>query len=130
MTRDLSSSVREIFNGYNVIKQNLRWKEKIEFTPINIVYEPEHDESIPIPCFFTNKIHLAYRSYVGQMKEGNEIVYHRTVKQCPYYENLFAKSHANMKKHTKICGGREGIVYSFDNGDMISVFFWSKNVRY
>lgn len=71
MTRDLSSSVREIFNGYNVIKQNLRWKEQIEFTPINIVYEPEYDESIPIPYFFTYKVNLAYRSYVGQMKEGN-----------------------------------------------------------
>ena len=40
---------------------------------------------------------------------------------CPFYENLFAKSTEAMKKHTKFCGEKEGITYTFDNGDIISV---------
>lgn len=54
------------------------------------------------------------------MKKKNEIACHRTVKQCPYCKNFFAKSDANMKKYTRICGGKEGVVCSFNNGDIIS----------
>ena len=56
MTRNLFSSVFEKFNGYEIIKQDLACKEKIELTPINIVYERSYDEKIPVPCFFTDQI--------------------------------------------------------------------------
>ena len=39
MTRNLSSSVLEKFNGYEMIRQKLQRKEKIDVTPIDIVYE-------------------------------------------------------------------------------------------
>ena len=48
--RDLSSSIIERFNGYEIIKQELAHKEKVEFVPINIIYEPVYDENVPVPC--------------------------------------------------------------------------------
>ena len=40
VARDLSSSVIEKFNGYEVIKHKMGHQEKVNLTPINIVYEP------------------------------------------------------------------------------------------
>ena len=54
VTRDLSSSVIEKFNGYELIRPQLACQERIEFIPINTVYEPVYNENIPVPCFFTD----------------------------------------------------------------------------
>ena len=61
LKRNLSSSVVEKFNGYEMIRQKLQRNEKIDLTPIDISYEPSYDESIPVPCFFTDQIILAYK---------------------------------------------------------------------
>ena len=62
MTRDLSSSIIEKLNGYEIIKRELARIEKVEFAPIRIVYEPIYDENVPVPCYFTDQIYLTYRS--------------------------------------------------------------------
>ena len=122
MTRNLSSSVLEKFNGYEMIRQKLQRKEKIDLTPIDIVYEPSYDESILVPCFFTDQIFLAYKSYIGRMDRGKERVSSRVVEQCYFCENFFAKNEEAMIKLLKICAAREGITYSFDNGQIIITF--------
>ena len=61
VTTNLSSLALEKFNGYEIIKHKLACKEKIEFTATDITYEPIYDEKVPLPCFFTNQIHLACR---------------------------------------------------------------------
>ena len=52
LTRNLSSSAVEKFDGYEIIRRKLERKEKIDLTTIDIVYERSYDENIPIPCFF------------------------------------------------------------------------------
>ena len=91
VTRDLPSSIIQKFNGYEITKHELARKEKIEFTPINIIYEPIYDENVPVPCYFTDKIHLACRSYIGRYDKEEEQIKHLTVRQCPYSENAFGK---------------------------------------
>ena len=102
-------------------------QERIEFIPINIVYQPSYDENIPVPCFFTDQIYLAYRSYVGRFEKGKELISNRVVRQCYYCENFFAKNDESMKKHMSICAAREGITYSFDNGQIIN---FQDNLKY
>ena len=82
LKRNLSSSVVEKFNGYEMIRQKLQRNEKIDLTPIDISYEPSYDESIPVSCFFTDQIVLAYKCYIGRIDRGKEHVSSRTVKQC------------------------------------------------
>ena len=125
--RNLSSSVLEKFNGYEIIRHELACQEKREFVPIDIVYEPVYDESIPAPCFFTDQIFLAYRNYICRIEKGKEQILHRTVKQCHYCENYFAKNDDTMKKHLQVCAAKEGITYSFDNGQIIT---FQDNFRY
>ena len=68
VTRDLSSPIIQKSNGYEIIKHELARKEKVEFVPIKIVYEPIHDENVLMRCYFTDKIYLAYRSYKEKLK--------------------------------------------------------------
>ena len=55
-----------------MIRQDLHCKERVDITPINMIYEPLFDENIPVPCFFTDQIHLAYKSYVRRFEKGKE----------------------------------------------------------
>ena len=46
VTRNLSSSVIENFNSYEMMRQNLARKERVDIIPVDIVYEPTYDENI------------------------------------------------------------------------------------
>ena len=91
VTRNLSSDVLEKFNGYETIRNELSRKEKLDFTPINIAYEPNFDEKEPVVCNFTNQIHTAYKSYVGRFVKGKERLSNRIVRQCHYCQNFLQK---------------------------------------
>ena len=114
------------FDGYEIIKDNLRRKGKVDFRPIDIVHEPCFDENTPVLCFYSD-IHLAYESYIGLFKDGKEKIYNRIVRQCYYCNNFFARSKDNMDKHLSNCAEKEGITYSFDNAQIID---YQDNYKY
>ena len=87
VTRNLSSCVLETFNGYETIRNEIVRKEKLDFCPIDIVYEPSFDENESVVCNFTDKIHIAYKSYIGQFDKGKERISTRVVRQCQYRQN-------------------------------------------
>ena len=105
-----------------MIRQDLACNKRVDIEPINtnMVYEPTFDENIPVQCFFTDKIYLAYRSYIGWFDKGKQHICNCTVKQCHYCKNLFAKTDDVMRKHLFICVAREGITYAFDKGQIIN----------
>ena len=70
-------------------------------------------------AIFAPKIELAYKSYVGHVEKGLEKIINRTVKQCHYCQNYFAKSLDKMEKHLSICAAKEEVTYSFDNRQII-----------
>ena len=72
VTRNLSSFAVEKFNGYKIKRRQLARQERIELTPINIVYERFYDKRIPMPCLLTDQIYLACRSFVGRFEKGVE----------------------------------------------------------
>ena len=101
ITRDLSSSVIEKFNRFQIIKRGLENKEKEDFCSIDIVYEPVSNKNDLLICYFTDNIHLAFRSYISKKVKGEEEIRYDTVRQCHYCENYFSKTKEAMKKHTK-----------------------------
>ena len=127
VTRNLSSSVLEKFNGYEIIRHELARQKKTEFVRIDIVYEPVYIENVPVPCFFTDQIFLAYKSYIDRVEKEEKQISHRTVRQSHYCENYFTKNDDTMKKHLQVCAAKEGITYSFDNGQIIA---FQDNFRY
>ena len=70
---------------------------------------------MPVVWYFTPKIQTAFKSYIGHIEKGKEKVINRTVRQCHYCQNYFAKNYDQMQKHLSICAAKEGITYSFDN---------------
>ena len=127
VTRNLSACILEKFNGYETIRNNLSRKEKIDFRVIDIVYEPSFDKDIPVIYYFSPNIQAAYRSYIGKFDKGQEKVINRTVRQCHYCQNYFAKNYEQMQKHLSICAAKEGITYSFDNSQIID---YQDNYKY
>ena len=117
MTRELSSPTIININGYEIMKQELARKEKVELTPIEIAYEPIFVENVQGLYYFTDKIHCAYRSYIGQQVKQTTKVRNPTVTKCPNCKNNFAKSEGNMKSHIRTCAAKEGIAYYFNNGE-------------
>ena len=48
------------------------------------MYDPSYfeDENVPVPCFFTDQIDLAYRSHVSKIVSWKEKATHPTSRQC------------------------------------------------
>ena len=90
-------------------------KTKTEFWSIVTVHEPVMNDD-PLLCFFTDSIHLAFRSYVDRNVKGEYKLEHPAVRQCCYCKKYFAKSKETFEKHVKKCTSIEGIVHSFENG--------------
>ena len=55
MKRKLSACVIQTFNGYKLIRNSLNSKERKDFVPIDIVYEPTLNENKSIECFLHQK---------------------------------------------------------------------------
>ena len=119
VTRNLSDCIIEKFNGYEIIRNDLSRKEKLNFKPIDIVYEPSFDENSPVVCNFASTIHTAYKSYIGRFVKCKERLVNRSIRQCHYCQNYFAKNEEAMHKRLSVCAAKEGITYSFDNGQII-----------
>ena len=103
-----------------MIRNDLSYQEKAEVTPIDVVYEPIYNENVPVLCYFTSKIHLAYRSYVGCFDKEKEQIKNKTICQCHYCHDFFVKSKEQMKKHLPMCSAKERITYAFDNGQILN----------
>ena len=74
-----------------LLRPCLARKEKIDFASINIVYEAIYDQNVPVPCYFTGQIHLAYRSYIGRNVKIKGKLGHLTVRQCHYCKKFLCE---------------------------------------
>ena len=110
-TRDFSFSIIENFHSYEFIIKDLKSKEKEDFQTIDIVYEPVGNENELVVCCFTDNIHLVYRNFVNKKEKGEDKISNLTARQCHYF----------------VCVAKEGIVYTFENGKIIS---FQDNFRY
>ena len=116
--RGLLVCIIQKFNGYDVIKKSLEKKEKKDFEPPNIVYEPIMDNS-RIKCFYTDKSYIAFRGFIDRKKResiGSNILQPGSFATG----NYFNCSKNEFMKHRKRWTSREGIVYSFENDKIIS----------
>ena len=101
MRAELSACVIQKFNGYDLLKANLKYSEKKDLLPIDIVYEPTLNTEKPIECSFASEIHLAFNTCYEKIVKGNKKKVKCSItKQCPYCNNFFMKS--EKKKQTKI----------------------------
>ena len=115
---DLSSCVVQKFNGYDILKSELKNEEKQFHEPIDIFYEPVNDES-SVKCFLTDHLHLAYRSYGLKLGIDNDKNENRITMQW-YYCGKYIVRYGNFKKHIKNCSDIDGVGYKFENNIIIN----------
>ena len=121
MRAELSACVIQKFNGYDLLRTNLKYSEKKNLLPINIVYEPTLNTEKPIECFFANEIHLTFNTSYDKFVKGNKKkVKCNDTRQCPYCNNFFMKTEKKIKEHITSCAGQAGFSFSFDNGKIIN----------
>ena len=113
--RDISACVTEKFNGFLIVRIDFDKEIQKDFTPIDIVYTPVKSENETIKCFFTKKIHLAFRtSYTT-----GEKIKHTSAFRCYYCTSFFVRKE-RFEKHLKNCTGKPGYVYNFDTQNILT----------
>ena len=60
MRAELSACVIQKFNGYDLLRPNLKYLEKKNLIPIDIVYEPTLNSDKPVERFFADEIYLVF----------------------------------------------------------------------
>ena len=128
MKRELSACIIQKFNGYELLRNHLNSRERKNFIPIDIVYEPTLNDKKPINCLFAPEICLGFYTSYEKMRKGKKVTDHTKARQCHYCNNYFVKSSEKMEKNLSCCAGKAGFTFSFDNGKIIDYQDHYKNL--
>ena len=128
MRKELSACITEKFNGYKLLRNHLQFKERKNFIPIDVVYEPTLNDKKTIECFYGPEISLGYYVTRDKLRNGKKETEHNKARQSHYYNNFFVKSAEKMEKHLSCCAGNAGFTYSFDNGKIVDYQDHCKNL--
>ena len=88
------------------------------FKSIDIIYKPTKSIKIELLCFFPDDISKAYSSLYS--KGNKRITRAHQSYQCYYCNKIFIQEIRQKKKHIENCSGRPGVVYNFNNQNLIS----------
>ena len=99
IVRQLSSCLIEKYSGFRVITIEFERKQRKLFRPIDIIYRPTKSIDIEPLCYFSDEISKSY--------------------QC-YYCNKFFIQQMRQKRNMANWLGRPGVVYNFNNQNLIS----------
>ena len=77
-------------------------------------------------CYSTTDISKAYGSFCSQGEKDKKKIVHGFGYECYYCAKLFARPDKH-KRHIEICAGIPGIVYNFNNQNLIT---FGENLKY
>ena len=104
-----------------MIRQKLQRKEKIDLIPIDILIFYMNLGMMKIffsPVFFLIKFFWPIKVILVEWIEARSLFPVELLNNCHFYEKFFVKNDEAMKKYLLICATREGVTYSFDNGQI------------
>ena len=115
---EVSACVTERFNGFTTVRIEFDNKIRRNFTPVDIIYKPVKRENEILNCFFTQKLHLAYRTSYNETKKW-ETLKHSCAFQC-YYCSKFYTRKGKLDIHMKNCTGKPGFIYNFQTRNLLT----------
>lgn len=74
MKKELSTCVIRKFNGYELLRNHLNSKERKDFIPIDVAYEPSLNENKPILCYYAPKIYLGFHTTVENREKDKRFL--------------------------------------------------------
>ena len=118
--RDLSSCVIKKFDSYDILKAEIKGEEKKNHILIDIVYIPVNRSNETINCYFTNNLHLAYRSYYlrENKKTGEKNIEKLSARQCYYCDKYFSNI-SKFNGHVKCCSDIAGFIYKIEHKNVV-----------
>ena len=121
--RQLLGCIQEKFDGFNIICVKYSKKLRKKFKPINVIYKAVKQPEKKL-CYTTTDISRAYRSSWSQGEKNK--VPQGFVYECYYCEKIFARADKH-KRHIEKCSGIPGIVYNFNNQNLVT---FEENSKY
>ena len=115
--REISSCVKEKFNGFIIVRVDFDHEIQRNFTPIDIIYKPVKNQNEIINCYFTDKIHLTYRTTYSDGKK--DTLKHTNAYRCYFCTKFFSRKE-RFEKHLNCCNGKPGFVYNFDTQNILT----------
>ena len=113
--RDISSCIREKFNGFNIVRVEFEKQIRQKMSPIAIIYKPVRKETENIDCYFSKKINYAFRTSFSE----NDKIRHGTAFQCHYYSTYYGRKD-KFDRHIENCAGQPGFVYNFNTQSLVT----------
>lgn len=120
MRKKLSACAIQKFNGYELLRNHLKYGERKGFVPIDFIYEPTLDTKKSIFCYFAPYIYLSFNTSVEKLKNREKFLNHTGARQCHYCNNYFVKSAQKNEKTLVCCAGKAGFTFSFDAEEVIA----------
>ena len=113
--RDISSCIREKFNGFNIVRVEFEKQIRQKMSPIAIIYKPVRKETENIDCYFSKKINYAFRASFSE----NDKIRHGTAFQCHYCSTYYGRKD-KFDRHIENCAGQPGFVYNFNTQNLVT----------
>ena len=70
---EVSACVIERFNGFTIVRLQFDNEIRKEFSPIDIIYKPVKKQNAILDCFFTDKLHLAYKALYNETLKWDKL---------------------------------------------------------
>ena len=115
---ELSACVVERFNGFTIVRLEFDNEIRKEFTPVDIIYKPVKKENAILNCFFTHKLHLAYKAVYNETTKWDKLK-STCAFQC-YFCGKFWTRQTRLATHMKNCLGKPGFVYNFQTRNLLT----------
>ena len=122
---EVSACVVERFNGFTIVRLEFDNEIRKEFTPIDIIHKPVKKENAILNCFFTDKLHLAYKAVYNETSKWDKLK-STCAFQC-YFCGKFWTRKTKLATHMKNCLGKPGFVYNFQTRNLLT---FEENIKF
>ena len=123
--RELSACVTERFNGFLITRLEFDDEIRQNFKPIDVIYKPVIKLDAVIDCFFTDRLHLAFKAVYNELSDT------KSIRSCCAFQCYFCgKFWIRRQKrdaHLRHCTGQAGFVYNFQTRNLLT---FEENVKF
>ena len=124
IVNEVSACIIERFNGFTIVRLQFDNQIRKDFSPIDIIYKPVKKRHAILNCFFTDKLHLAYKALYNETVEWDKLRSAYAF-QC-YFCGKFWTRQKRLDMHMRNCTGKPGFVYNFQTRNLLT---YEENVK-
>ena len=118
IVNEVSSCVIERLNGFTLVRLEFDNEIRRDFNPVDIIYKPVKKENEILNCFFSDKLHLAFRASYNEITTWKKLT-HSCAFQC-YFCSKFWIRKSKLERHMKNCTGKPGFIYNFQTRNLLT----------